>query len=165
MNGTQLILPLKIMKWELKKFSELALIEAYNMFALRIDVFVIEQNCPYQDLDGKDEEAYHVLGKDDQGNVMATARILPPGVGYKEVAIGRVVTAKSIRPLKKGHELMDECMKFIAVKYPNENIKLSAQSHLVNYYGRHGFVETGKNYLEDGIPHSEMIYLVKNMAK
>ena len=153
------------MKWKIKEFNELDLIEAYKMFALRIDVFVIEQNCPYQDLDGKDERAFHVLGLDSENEVVATARILPPGVGYKEVAIGRVVTAKSIRPLKKGHELMEKCMDFIAIKYPDENIKLSAQSHLVNYYGRHGFIETGKNYLEDGIPHSEMIYIVKKMAK
>lgn len=152
------------MKWEIKNFKDLKLNEAYGVFALRIEVFVVEQDCPYQDLDGKDEGAIHVLGKDDEGNVVATARILPPGLGYEEVAIGRVVTAKSIRPLKKGHELMEQCMNFIAKEYPTENVKLSAQSHLVNYYGRHGFIETGKHYLEDGIPHSEMIYEVNKVA-
>lgn len=153
------------MKWEIKKFNELQLIEAYKMFALRIDVFVIEQDCPYQDLDGKDEDAYHLLGKDAEGEIVATARILPPGVSYPEVSIGRVVTAKSIRHLKQGHELMERCMTFIENKLPNQNIKLSAQSHLVNYYGSHGFIETGKHYLEDGIPHSEMIYEVVKLAK
>ena len=165
MNGNQIILPLNSMNWKVKKFNELELIEAYNMFALRIEVFVIEQNCPYQDLDGKDEAAYHVLGKDESENVVATARILPPGVGYEEVAIGRVVTAKGIRPLKKGHELMEQCMAFIKKQFPDQNVRLSAQSHLVNYYGKHGFVETGKHYLEDGIPHSEMLCEVKTLAK
>lgn len=153
------------MNWEIKKFSDLQLIEAYKMFALRIEVFVIEQDCPYQDLDGKDVGAYHLLGKDEMGDVVATARILAPGVSYPEVSIGRVVTAKSIRHLKQGHELMKRCMTFIENEYPNQNIKLSAQSHLVNYYGNHGFVETGKHYLEDGIPHSEMICEVINLAK
>ncbi len=143
--------------WKVKTFNEFTLKELYNVLALRMDVFVVEQDCPYQDLDGKDLDAFHIFATDQNGNVVATARILKPGVAYEEVAIGRVVTAASIREFKKGHELMAQCMEFVSKEFPNQNIRLSAQSHLVNYYGKHGFKETGKNYLEDGIPHSEML--------
>ena len=148
-------------KWEIKPFNKLNLDEFHNIIALRIAVFVVEQNCPYQELDGKDSAAYHVIGVDVNNNVVATARILPKGIAYDEIAIGRVVTSQSIRKYKKGHELMQKCMDFIQNKFPNENVKLSAQSHLVKYYGKHGFKETGKHYLEDGIPHSEMIYIAQ----
>ena len=150
--------------WKVKTFNEFTLKELYNVLALRMEVFVVEQDCPYQDLDGKDEDAFHVFATDPKGDVVATARILKPGAAYEEVAIGRVVTAASIREFKKGHELMTECMNFVSKEFPKTNIRLSAQSHLVNYYGKHGFKETGKNYLEDGIPHSEMLCEV-NLAK
>jgi ElaA protein len=146
------------LKWSMKKFNELSLDELYDMIALRIEVFVIEQNCPYQDLDGKDKLSYHLLGKDVENNIVATLRILPQGISYKEVSIGRVVTSEKIRPWKKGHDLMKTAMDFITDTFPNENVRLSAQSHLVTYYEKHNFVETGKEYLEDGIPHSEMLY-------
>jgi ElaA protein len=145
--------------WEIKCFEELELKELYNMISLRVDVFVVEQNCPYQDLDGKDQFAFHLLGKNKNKEIVATARILPKGVSYKEIAIGRVVTSESIRKDKKGNELMQECMNYIGEHYPKENVRLSAQSHLVNYYSKHGFKKTGKEYLEDGIPHSEMLYV------
>mgnify|MGYP006171417339 CR=1 FL=1 len=147
--------------WSIKKFNELSLDELYDMIALRIEVFVIEQNCPYQDLDGKDKLSYHLLGKDIENNIVATLRILPQGISYQEVSIGRVVTSEKIRPWKKGHELMKTAMDFITDIFPSENVRLSAQTHLVNYYGKHNFIETGKEYLEDGIPHSEMLYQTK----
>ncbi len=145
-------------KWSIKQFNELSLEELYDMIALRIEVFVIEQNCPYQDLDGKDKLSFHLLGKDIHDNIVATLRILPKGISYQEVSIGRVVTSEQIRPWKKGHELMKNAMTFIFKRYPSQNVRLSAQTHLVTYYKKHGFNETGKTYLEDGIPHSEMLY-------
>jgi len=156
---------MEAIKWEIKPFQKLSLVEFHDIVALRIAVFIVEQNCPYQEVDGKDIEAIHVIGRKNDGRVIATARILPKGIGYPEIAIGRVVTAKSIRHLKMGHKLMDVCMTYIKDKYPNENVKLSAQSHLVNYYGKHEFQETGKHYLEDDIPHSEMLYESNLMAK
>ena len=144
--------------WKVKRFEELKLKELYDLIALRVEVFVVEQNCPYQDLDGKDEVAFHVIGTDENNKVVATARILPKGIAYDEIAIGRVVTAESIRKYKKGNELMQTCMDFVSHGFPNEDVRLSAQSHLVNYYAKHGFVKTGKEYLEDGIPHSEMLF-------
>lgn len=148
-------------KWSIKKFNELTLDELYDMIALRVEVFVIEQNCPYQDLDGKDKLSFHLLGKDLEGNIVSTLRILPKGVSYSEVSIGRVVTSEKIRSWKKGHELMKTAMDFITEAYPNQNVRLSAQTQLINYYGKHSFVATGKTYLEDGIPHSEMLYEIK----
>jgi len=148
-----------IINWSVKAFNDLSLEELYDMIALRVEVFVIEQNCTYQDLDGKDKVSFHLLGKDIQGNIVATLRILPKGVSYEEASIGRDVTSEKIRSWKKGHELMTEAMRFITENYPKENVRLSAQTHLVSYYEKHGFDATGKTYLEDGIPHSEMLYM------
>jgi ElaA protein len=147
--------------WGVKSFRDLSKNELYDLLALRSEVFVVEQDCAYQDLDEKDKEAHHVLGFLDE-KIVATARILNKGLSYDDdVSIGRVVTSAGIRDLKKGHELMNICMQFIKKEYPFENCRISAQSHLENYYGKHGFVATGKKYLEDGIPHSEMFYEVK----
>ena len=148
--------------WSIKAFNELSLEELYDMIALRIEVFVIEQNCPYQDLDGKDKLSFHLLGKDFENNIVATLRILPPNVSYKEISIGRVVTSERIRLWRKGHDLMKNAMDYITLNYPDQNVRLSAQTHLVNYYGKHNFKETGKEYLEDGIPHSEMLFKPNN---
>jgi len=144
--------------WEVKKYSDLTLNEFHDLTALRIEVFIIEQNCPYQDLDGKDKLSYHLLGKDAEGNIVATLRIIPKGISYPEISIGRVVTSPKIRKYKKGHIMMTFAMNFIADNLSDQSVRLSAQTHLVNYYKKHGFVETGKTYLEDDIPHSEMLF-------
>lgn len=143
--------------WTVKHYQDLSKNELYDVLALRMEVFIVEQNCPYQDADGKDQDAYHVLGVNNLGKVLATARILKKGVAYNEIAVGRVVTAKSIRLIKKGHELMNVSMAFIKEKLGDENVRLSAQAHLLNYYSKYGFKSTGKKYLEDGIPHVEML--------
>ena len=144
--------------WSVKEFNHLSLNELYDILALRVEVFIIEQNCPYQDLDGKDKLSYHLLGKDIDGNIVATLRIIPKEISYQEISIGRVVTSEKIRSWKKGNELMTQAMTFITKTFPKENIRLSAQTHLIKYYGNHGFKETGKHYLEDDIPHSEMLF-------
>ena len=139
-----------------KHFNDLTLDEFHDIIALRISVFVVEQDCPYQDLDGLDKDAYHLYIKHAE-KIVATCRILKAGVAYHEVAIGRVVSDQEHRHLKLGHELMKAAKNFVFEKFGNVNIKLGAQTHLTKFYNSHGFVSTGKEYLEDGIPHTEMI--------
>ena len=140
---------------EIKHYSDLTKDEFHDIIALRMAVFVVEQNCPYQDLDGLDKDAYHVIIR-NKNKVLATARILKPGVAYAEVAIGRVASATDMRHLKLGHALMQASMDFVQSKMQESTVRLSAQSHLKGYYARYGFEPTGKDYLEDGIPHQKM---------
>lgn len=145
----------------IKPFSDLSLDEFHDITALRISVFVVEQNCPYQELDGKDKIADHIIVKQND-QIIGTARILPPGVAYEEPAIGRVVSNEKYRNLKIGHELMRVSMDYLLKKYGSKKARLSAQTHLVHFYAKHGFVSTGKEYLEDGIPHTEMVFQETN---
>jgi len=150
------------MNFEIKAFDSLSLLEFHDLVALRIQVFVIEQNCPYQDLDGKDKKSFHVIGRDKNDEIKATARILPAGISYPEVAIGRVVVDPSERGTGAGHSLMNTCMEFIKNQFGAVAVRISAQKHLEKFYNQHQFISTGKEYLEDGIPHVEMLYLPKN---
>lgn len=145
-------------KYYIKKYNELTINEFHDLLALRINVFVVEQNCPYSELDGKDKKAIHVFGVDDKNKIVAVARILPKGVSYKEFSIGRVATHQLVRQQNKGIELMQQCMAYIKRNYPTENVRISAQSHLEKFYNKFGFKSTGKTYLEDNIPHTEMLY-------
>ena len=142
--------------WEIKHYRDLTLNEFHDIIELRIRVFVVEQNCPYLELDGKDKKSYHLLCRDEKGDIVATARILPPGLSYLECAIGRVVTENKIRGNGTGHKLMSFVVNFALQEFGNASIIISAQKHLENYYGQHKFVSTGNEYLEDGIPHVEM---------
>ena len=145
------------MKWSCKAFKELSLDEFHDIIQLREIVFVVEQDCPYLDVDGKDKEALHVFGE-YQGNIVATTRILKPGKSYDEVAIGRVVTSPTVRGMGMGKQLMEESMKFVQLHFGKVPVRISAQTYLLKYYKSFGFVETGKEYLEDNIPHLEMLY-------
>jgi len=144
------------MDWQIKHYRDLTLNELHDIIALRINVFVVEQDCPYQDLDGKDKKCYHLVCRNGKGSIVATARILPPGLSYDECAIGRVVIDERVRGNGIGHVLMKECTKFSDLEFGKAPIIVSAQKHLENYYEAHNFVPTGKEYLEDGIPHIEM---------
>jgi ElaA protein len=146
------------LEWQVKYYPELSTNEFHDIIALRLKAFVVEQNCAYLDLDGKDKKCYHLICRDGYGNVVATARILPPGLTYDEVAIGRVVIDESIRGKGAGHELMRQSMKFAEAEFGKVPIRISAQKHLENYYNKHQFFSTGKEYLEDDIPHVEMLY-------
>jgi ElaA protein len=143
--------------WQVKYYPELSTNEFHDIIALRLKAFVVEQNCSYLDLDGKDKKCYHLICRDGFGKVVATARILPQGISYPEVSIGRVVLDEEIRGKGIGHQLMEESMKFINEEFGVVPIRISAQKHLENYYNKHGFVSTGKEYLEDDIPHVEML--------
>ena len=148
------------MKFEhqVKSFQELSLEEFHDIIALRIQIFIIEQNCPYQEVDGKDKLAHHLFFKNEMDEIIAVTRILPQGISFEEVAIGRVVVHEEYRGTGLGNQLMADSMNFVRDKYGDVPVRLSAQKHLENYYGNHGFKSTGKEYLEDGIPHVEMLY-------
>ena len=148
------------MKFEhqVKSFQELSLEEFHDIIALRIQIFIIEQNCPYQEVDGKDKLAHHLFFKNEMDEIIAVTRILPQGISYTEVAIGRVVVHEDYRGTGLGNQLMADSMNFVKDEYGKVPVRLSAQKHLENYYGNHGFKSTGKEYLEDGIPHVEMLY-------
>lgn len=146
------------LNWQVKHYRDLTLNEFHDVIALRMRVFVVEQDCAYLDLDGKDKKCYHLLCRNGKGNVVATARILPPGISYPECAIGRVVIESEVRGNGVGHELMSFVIKFALQEFGDSPIVISAQKHLENYYRKHNFISTGKEYLEDGIPHVEMRY-------
>jgi len=145
------------MKWSCKAFKELSLDEFHDIIQLREIVFVVEQDCPYLDVDGKDKDALHVFGE-YEGNIVATTRILKPGKSYDEVAIGRVVTSPTVRGMGMGKQLMEESMKFVKLHFGKVPVRISAQTYLLRYYKSFGFIETGEEYLEDNIPHFEMLY-------
>ncbi len=146
------------MNWILKPWSELTTDELYELLALRAEVFVVEQTCPFQDLDGLDrrEGVWHLLGY--RGDLLAAyARIMAPGIGDGSgAAIGRVVTSPEARGDGLGHQLIGEAVKACEVRWPAHSIWLGAQAHLQGFYGQHGFVAEGEGYLEDDIPHMGM---------
>lgn len=142
--------------WHCLAFESLSLHQWHNLLTLRINIFVVEQNCPYPELDGKDPLCHHVFGEIN-GEVVAVSRIVPPGLSYAEVAIGRVATAQNERGRGLGIELMNQSLNYITSLYGMVPVRISAQSYLERFYFDLGFVPTGKNYLEDGIPHLEMV--------
>lgn len=150
-----------LLDWQFKHYNDLSINEFHDIVALRLEAFVVEQNCTYLDLDGKDKKCYHLICRNGMGDVVATARILPPGLAYRDAAIGRVVIEEAIRGLGIGHDLMKRCIDFSLTEFGGAAIRISAQKHLENYYQKHGFESTNKEYLEDGIPHVEML-LVPN---
>ena len=140
-----------------KNFHALTTEELYKILALRAEVFVVEQNCPYQDVDGKDLNSIHVLGY-IKNELVAYARVLSQGISYQEYAsIGRIVTSPSIRGNNYGHDLVDFSIKVCQKNFPSQPIKISAQAHLEKFYNAHSFKATGEAYLEDDIPHIGMI--------
>jgi len=145
--------------WKVIAFDDMSARELHDCLALRAAVFVVEQNCPYQDPEEKDLKSVHVLGYADDA-LVATARIVAPGVSYDEVSIGRVATAASHRGTGAGKELMRVCLQTIADRYGEVPVRISAQSYLQRFYESFGFHRTAKpEYLEDDIPHAEMLRL------
>lgn len=146
------------LKFECYAFAELQLDQLYAILALRQEVFVVEQHCPYLDADGQDQVARHLLGWDEEGRLAAYTRILPIGAAYEgSAAIGRVVTAAFARGRGYGRPLMEKALIELRNAYGKVAIKLSAQAHLQGYYESLGFERVGEAYLEDGIPHVSMI--------
>lgn len=140
-----------------KNFQALTTEELYKILALRAEVFVVEQNCPYQDVDGKDLDSIHILGYLNN-QLIAYARVLEKGISYKEYAsIGRIVTSALVRGKNYGHALVDFSIDICQKKFPGQPVKISAQAHLEEFYNAHSFKATGEAYLEDDIPHIGMI--------
>lgn len=141
---------------KVKTYNELTLDELYGLLQLRVEVFCVEQNCVYQDLDGKDKKALHVIGFKNH-NIVAYTRIFKPGDYFNEASIGRVVVAKNQRHHKYGYHIMEASIKAIKDYYNEKAIKLSAQSYLIKFYNNLGFKVISEEYLEDNIPHVAMI--------
>jgi len=142
--------------WALIKFDDLTAMELYKIMQLRNEVFVVEQNCVYQDADNKDLAGFHLLGW-NKDKLVAYTRLLPPGIAFKEPSIGRVVTSPSARKSGIGRELMIQSIDRIQKIYGNLPIKIGAQLYLQKFYTSLGFVQTSDIYLEDNIEHIEMV--------
>lgn len=155
-------------EYQAKRFNELSTAELYQALKLRVDVFVVEQTCYYPELDNRDidGEVIHLLAFDTNGKrnalglqpLAAYLRILPPGLCYPGmVAIGRVATDMAYRGKGLGHPLMSEALRLCKQYWPDFSVKISAQEHLEAFYNKHGFTRVSNMYLEDGIPHVEML--------
>jgi|SRR5690606_5413370 len=143
------------LNWHFKEFNELTPKELYDIFHLRVEVFMLEQNCLYNEVDGKDPKCSHLWCTLDD-KIVAYCRIVPPGVSYEIPSIGRVVSHPEFRHLKLGHQLMKNAIQIIENHFQTEKIKISAQSYLKKFYEQYGFVQTSEEYLEDNLPHMEM---------
>lgn len=144
------------LNWILKKFDGLTPVELYSIMQLRNEVFVVEQNCVYQDADDKDQLSLHFCGWDGD-KLVAYTRIIPPGISYTEASIGRVVTSPAYRKTGAGRQLMQESISRTFGQFSCLAIKIGAQLYLIKFYQSFGFVQSSSAYLEDGIPHIEMI--------
>jgi ElaA protein len=142
-------------QWKIKSFEAFTVDELYDVLKLRSKIFVVEQNCVYLDLDGKDKLAMHLFGVFD-GNIVAHARLLKAGISFDNASIGRVVVDVHYRDRKWGHKLMREAIAGIAEHYGESKITIGAQLHLKKFYESHGFVQISEMYLEDDIPHIDM---------
>lgn len=139
-----------------KTFEQLNNKELYDLLQLRSEVFVVEQDCVYQDIDGKDQKAFHVLGYKNK-NLMAYTRIFKPGDYFKEASIGRVVVKETQRQYGYGYDIMNASVEAIQKHFKTSDIRISAQTYLKRFYNNLGFKEVGEEYLEDGIPHVNML--------
>jgi ElaA protein len=144
------------LNWVFKSFEELTTIELYSILQLRNEVFVVEQNCVYQDIDGKDKKSFHLMAwQDDQ--LTAYTRLVPPGISFIEASIGRVITSPKYRGLGIGITLMEKSIHHTLQSYTTNKIRIGAQLYLKKFYEGFNFVAQGDEFLEDGIPHIEML--------
>jgi ElaA protein len=142
--------------WRFMAFDELTAAELYAVLELRSEVFVVEQTCIFQDLDGADAQAMHLLGT-QQGFLVAYARCFAAGIKFTEASIGRIVTRHSARGSGVGHLLIEKAISCLAQQWGAQVIRIGAQARLESFYCRHGFEKAGPLYLEDGIAHIEMV--------
>ena len=144
------------LEWKIKPFEALSVSELYDLLQLRSEIFVVEQNCVYLDLDGKDKKALHLIGE-YEGKIVAYSRLFDAGISFDNASIGRVVVDANYRDKKFGHDLMREAIAQIQSNFGKDKITIGAQLYLKKFYESHGFVQTSEMYLEDDIPHIEMI--------
>lgn len=146
--------------WQWSRFAALPGPDVYEMLALRQRVFVVEQDCAYQDADGRDAAAWHLLGWSSEAperRLIAYARVFEPGARYAEVSIGRIVSAPEVRGMGVGRMIVEEAMRFCREQWPGKPIRIAAQRRLEEFYSGFGFLADGKPYLEDGIEHIDML--------
>lgn len=148
---------IELLETSVKKFEELSNRELYEIIRLREEVFVVEQDCPYQDSDNKDLVSYHLQLRKD-GLLVGYLRIIPRGISYEEASVGRVVVKKEERQHKYGERLLAEAISYLENEMNETQIRISAQHYLVNFYTKLGFVTVGDIYLEDFIDHIQMYY-------
>jgi|TARA_B100000768_G_scaffold179066_1_gene195991 ElaA protein len=146
-----------LQKWKVCSYDDLSKQELHQLMILRQNVFIVEQNCPYKDADNKDFNSHHLMRFNENTQIIAYLRIVAPGISYKEVSLGRIVTDIDNRGTGLGIELMKMGLQFTESIYGKVDIRISAQTHLVPFYKKFDFESTGKQYLEDDIPHTEMI--------
>ena len=144
------------MAFTLKPFDELTNSELYNILKERTAVFVVEQQCPYPEVDGKDPLSYHLF-KEENGEIISYLRILPPGVSYNELSIGRVLVKKAYRGRKLAQEMMEIALQFIHEELQETTVKIQAQDYLCSFYQSFGFEAISETYLDDNIPHVDML--------
>lgn len=146
-------------QWDIKTFQELELEELFDFLKLRVDVFVVEQKCVYPELDDHDRhlETRHLLGYDEVGQMIAYARLLSPGRRFPEVNLGRFVVKAELRKKGIGHQLLQKALQESSRCWPKTSIRISAQDYLQVFYKQYGFIRISDVYLEDGIPHVEMV--------
>lgn len=144
------------LNWTYKSFDELSKLELYTILKLRSEVFIIEQHCNYQDVDGKDLKCHHLMAWDGD-NLVAYTRILPPGISFAEASIGRVLTSPRYRRIGAGITLMQKSIEKVYETYGKQPIRIGAQLYLKKFYESFGFVKDSDEYLEDEIPHIEML--------
>ncbi|MDU4860912.1 MAG: GNAT family N-acetyltransferase [Terrisporobacter othiniensis] len=145
------------MNWKIKKFNELNIEEIYKILALRNEIFIVEQECPYLDCDDKDLNSYHLFLREN-GEIVSYLRILEKGVSYDEISIGRVAVKKSYRGKGISRKMMLKAIEFIENNLTENTIKIQAQAYLLDFYRSLGFNAVSDEYLEDNIPHIDMIY-------
>jgi ElaA protein len=143
--------------WTTKPFDALTVPELYALLQLRSEVFVVEQTCPFQDIDGQDQAAQHLLGYADTGELAAYARLFGAGISYAQASIGRVVTSPRYRRFGLGRQLLQQAIMQCDTLFRAQPIKIGAQLYLQAFYESFGFVQQGEGYLEDGIPHIYML--------
>ena len=144
-----------MLKWSLKPFEALSVHELYDLLRLRSEIFVVEQNCVYLDLDGKDKVALHLIGEFEE-KIVAHVRLFKAGISFENASIGRVTVDANYRDRKWGHHLMREAIAGVLLHFGESKITIGAQLYLKKFYQSHGFVQTSEMYLEDDIPHIEM---------
>lgn len=148
-----------VLQFTCKFFDQLSLHELYEIMVLRQIVFAVEQDCPYLDADGKDLKCWHLLGRNEEGKLLAYARLLPEGISFAGcVSIGRVVSSPEARGIGAGRQLMQAAMAQMRALFPNQPIRIGAQQYLTKFYESFDFQVDSDMYLEDGIPHVEMVH-------
>ena len=143
------------LQWKIKSFEDLSTNQLYDILKLRSEIFVVEQNCVYLDIDGKDKLALHLFGE-FEGEIVAYSRLFKAGISFDNASIGRVVVDANYRDKKWGHDLMREAISGIKSNFGESQITIGAQLYLKKFYESHGFIQTSEMYLEDDIPHIEM---------